>query len=42
MEIYNSKFLSINKQNDSLIQDWKNTVLTPEDFKQELKQYLAF
>lgn len=42
MEIYASRFLSINKQNDSLIQHWTNTTLNPDDFKQELKQYLEF
>ena len=36
MEIYNSPFLSINQEDDLLVQSWTEKKLSPEKFKEEL------
>ncbi len=42
MEIYNSRNIQIFQRDDMLIQEWKDTEITAEDFQTELKVFLSF
>lgn len=39
MEIYRSSFLTIEKQDDTLLQTWNDKKFSPEDFQQELRLF---